>query len=175
MDFSIEVRSILSGQDVGHSSPTCDISPTHVLCPRVYETHSLRLVHQYACICSHLADSMQDREAEEFWLWEPYFFLFLREDTHPHPEVSLSPPPPREPQMMRWTQLWYRLGGEPSQHYDKDFFNWWAHLTFCVDEYCYAEMDYRGDPDLPLQVDSQWGDIGMISVFVFSHIYDFFL
>ena len=48
-------------------------------------------------------------------------------------------------------------------------------MTFCVDEYFYAEMGYRGDLDLPLLTDTQWGDINMISVFVFSHIYDFFL
>ena len=85
--------------------------------------------------------------------------------------VSMPPPPLREPWMARWTRLWYRLGGGPARHYHEDFFNWWARLTFCVDEYCYTRMDYHGDPDLPLPVGSLWGDIGMISVFcVFSYI-----
>lgn len=88
--------------------------------------------------------------------------------------VSMPPPPLREPQMARWTRLWYRLGGGPARHYDEDFFNWWARVTFCIDEYCYAGMDYRGDPNLPLPADAQWGDIGMISIFVFFHMYVFF-
>ena len=69
--------------------------------------------------------------------------------------------------MKRWTLLWYRLGGGSPRHYDEDFFNWWTRITFCVDEYCYVGMDYRGDPDLPLPADAQWGDIGMSSDFCF--------
>jgi hypothetical protein len=66
------------------------------------------------------------------------------------------------------------------QRYDEDFFNWWAQITFCVNEYCYAGMDFHGDPDLPLPADTQWGDIGMNSFcflwyfFYFSHIYHVF-
>lgn len=45
-------------------------------------------------------------------------------------------------------------------------------MTYCVNEYCYADMDYRGEPDIPLPVDVQWGDIGILSFFFF-HIYDF--
>ena len=87
------------------------------------------------------------------------------------PRVSTPTPLPREPRMARWTRLWYRLGGSPTRHYDEDFFKWWARVTICVDEYCYAGMDYHGDPDLPLLADAQWGDIGMISIFcVFSYI-----
>jgi hypothetical protein len=29
-----------------------------------------------------------------------------------------------------------------------------------VDNYAYAELDFRGDPDLALLEGSQWGDIG---------------
>lgn len=100
--------------------------------------------------------------------------LFFERIPTLNPRVSLSSPPPRQPWMMRWTRLWYRLGGGPTCHYDEDFFNWWARVTFCVDEYCYTGMDYRGDPNLPLPADARWGDIGMILAFVFSHIYDFF-
>ena len=56
--------------------------------------------------------------------------------------------------MRRWTQLWFRLGGGPPHHYDKDFFDWWRHVTFCVNEYCYVSMDYQGDLDLPLPMDA---------------------
>ena len=29
-----------------------------------------------------------------------------------------------------------------------------------VEDYAYADTDFRGDPDLPLPIGSQWGDIG---------------
>ena len=86
----------------------------------------------------------------------------------------MPPPPPIEPRMARWTHLLYHLGGGPTRHYDEDFFNWWAKITFCVDEYSYVGMDYHGNPDLPLLVNAQWGDIGMISVFCVFLIYMIF-
>ena len=96
------------------------------------------------------------------------------------PRISMPPPPPREPRMVQWTRVWYRLGGGPMQRYDEEFFNWWARITFCVDEYCYARMDFHGDPDLPLLADTQWGDIGMNSFcflwcFLIFRIYIMFL
>ena len=70
------------------------------------------------------------------------------------PRVSLPPSPLREPQMKRWTLLWYRLGSGPPRHYDEDFFDWWTRVTFCVNEYCYTGMDYRGYLDLPFLEDA---------------------
>ena len=87
------------------------------------------------------------------------------------PRVSMPPPPLREPWMARWTRLWYRLGGCPAQRYDEEFFNWWARVTFCIDEYCYVGMDFLGDPNLPLPMDAQWGDIGMISFLFLSFVF----
>ena len=46
-------------------------------------------------------------------------------------------------------------------------------MTFYIDEYYYAGMDFHGDPDLPLLVDAQWGDIGMISFLFLSFVFDF--
>ena len=76
--------------------------------------------------------------------------------------------------MKTWMLLWYFLGGAPPRNYDEDFFDWWTRVTFYVNEYCYASMDYRGDLDLPLLADTQWGDIGMSSDFCFL-IYVIFL
>lgn len=70
------------------------------------------------------------------------------------PRVSLPPSPMREPQMRRWTLLWYCLGGGPPRHYNEDFFNWWTQVTFCINKYCYVGMDYRGDLNLPLPEDT---------------------
>lgn len=72
--------------------------------------------------------------------------------------------------MRRWTQLWYHLEGGPPRHYDEDFFDWWTHVTFCVNEYCYANMDYRGDLDLPLPMDAQWGTLVCFQFFFFVYM-----
>jgi hypothetical protein len=29
-----------------------------------------------------------------------------------------------------------------------------------IDDYAYAGLDFRGDPDLALPEDAQWGDLG---------------
>ena len=74
--------------------------------------------------------------------------------------------------MARWTRVWYRLGGGPAQQYDEEFFNWWSRIAFCVDDYCYAGMDFYGDLDHPLTADAQWGDIGMNSFLIFDVVFD---
>ena len=58
LGFSPEISCILSSEDVRHSCLTCDLSTVDVLCVRVYAADHIRLVHQVACICSHIADSM---------------------------------------------------------------------------------------------------------------------
>lgn len=47
-------------------------------------------------------------------------------------------------------------------------------MAFCINEYFYAGMDFHGDPDLPLLVDAQWGDICMISFLFLSCVFFFF-
>lgn len=81
------------------------------------------------------------------------------------PLVSLPPSPQREPRMKMWTVLWYTLEGGPSCHYDEYFFDWWTQITFGVNEYYYTGMDYRGDLDLSLPTDAQWGNISMFFKF----------
>lgn len=69
-------------------------------------------------------------------------FFFERIPAHAL-RVSLPPSPLRGPQMKRWTLLWYHLGGGAPHHYDEDFFDWWNWVTFCVNEYYYAGVDYQ--------------------------------
>ena len=57
------------GEDVGHCCPTRDFMTVDVLCFGVHATDYIRLVHQFTCIYPHAADSVQDRQVEEFWLW----------------------------------------------------------------------------------------------------------
>ena len=84
--YRVEISCLLFGEDVGHCCPTRDFMTVDVLCSGVHVTDYIRLVHQFTCICPHAADSMQDGQAEEFWLWQPDLFIFLREDTVSHYE-----------------------------------------------------------------------------------------
>ena len=47
-----------------------------------------------------------------------------------------------------------------------------------IDEYAYAGVDFRGDPDLALLEGTQWGAIGknvLTMFFYFSKVYTMFL
>ena len=40
------------------------------------------------------------------------------------------------------------------------FFRWFRDQILMVEDYAYIGMDFTGDPDLPLPLGGQWGDIG---------------
>jgi hypothetical protein len=48
----------------------------------------------------------------------------------------------------------------PIVKYDNVFFDWLQTQMMMVDNYAYAGLDFRGDPDLALPEDAQWGDLG---------------
>jgi hypothetical protein len=54
--------------------------------------------------------------------------------------------------MGRWADLMKRLGGGdvPRTAFDDDFFSWWDQQIIAIDDYPYAGLDFRGDPDLVL-------------------------
>ena len=59
------------------------------------------------------------------------------------------------------------------------FFRWLRDQMLMVEDYAYAGIDFTGDPDLPLPLGGQWGDIGkkqetliMENVFMFYIFYD---
>ena len=66
----------------------------------------------------------------------------------------------------------------PIIKYDDTFFEWIQQQMLMVDDYDYAGLDFRGDPDLVLLEDAQWGELGkkythffFLNVFVnFYHI-----
>ena len=51
-------------------------------------------------------------------------------------------------------------GDMPIMTFDDEFFTWWDQQIIAVDDYPYASMDLRGDPDLALPPNAAWGDIG---------------
>jgi hypothetical protein len=48
----------------------------------------------------------------------------------------------------------------PIFRYDDHFFDWFQGQVVMVEDYAYVGLDFRGDPDLVLPEDAQWGDIG---------------
>jgi hypothetical protein len=66
----------------------------------------------------------------------------------------------------------------PIIKYDDILFDWLQTQMLMVDDYAYVGLDFRGDPDLTLPEDTQWGDLGkkymhflFLNVFVnFYHI-----
>jgi hypothetical protein len=69
-------------------------------------------------------------------------------------------PGPRDPQMLRWCQLMARHVTGPIVRYDDRFFDWLQGQVLMIEDYVYVGLDFRGDPDLSLPEDAQWGDIG---------------
>ena len=48
----------------------------------------------------------------------------------------------------------------PIVRYDDRFFDWLQGQVVMIEDYAYAGLDFRGDPDLVLPEDAQWGNIG---------------
>jgi hypothetical protein len=64
----------------------------------------------------------------------------------------------------------------PIVKYDDIFFDWLQNQMLMVDDYTYAELDFRGDPDLALPEDAQWGDLGKkYTIFLFLKVFEFFI
>jgi hypothetical protein len=75
-------------------------------------------------------------------------------------QVEWNLPAPRDPRMLRWCQLMARHVAGPIIKYDDTFFDWLRPQMLMVDDYAYAGLDFRGDPDLVLPEDAQWGELG---------------
>ena len=44
--------------------------------------------------------------------------------------------------------------------YDDDFYIWWERQLPALEQFPYAGMDFRGDPDLVLPPGGAWGELG---------------
>ena len=70
----------------------------------------------------------------------------------------------RDPAQLRWADAMRRLGGgRVSNPYLADFFPWWQRQIVAIDDYPYAGIDFRGDPDMPQPLGSTYGYIGNVS------------
>ena len=86
------------------------------------------------------------------------------------PRVSRAVPGIREPRMAQWTDLMARIGGGiPTNQFSPDFWDWWAEQAPNIDDYAYARVDFRQDPDLPLPPGAAWGPVGKKKTTLDSH------
>jgi hypothetical protein len=65
-------------------------------------------------------------------------------------QVEWNIPSPRDPRMLIWFQLMARHIAGLIIKYDDTFFDWLQPQLLMVDDYAYARLDFRGDPDLAL-------------------------
>jgi len=87
--------------------------------------------------------------------------FFLQRIPAMRPRVSRVAPGPREPRMAQWTEMMARIGGGiPTNQFGHEFWDWWADQTPFIDDYAYAGVDFRQDPDLPLAPGTAWGPGG---------------
>lgn len=76
--------------------------------------------------------------------------------------IALNLPPPTEPRMQRWVDHMSRHAGQSHISFSDTFFGWFDRQEMFFSEYPYVGMDFRGDPDLALSADEQWGALGNI-------------
>ena len=77
------------------------------------------------------------------------------------PRVDIPPHEVRDPTQRRWENVMCRLGrGMVANPYPADFFPFWWRQIIAIDDYPYAGIDFRGDPDMPLPPGAAYGDIG---------------
>jgi hypothetical protein len=48
----------------------------------------------------------------------------------------------------------------PIIKYNDSFFDWLRPQMLMIDDYAYAGLDFRGDMDLVMPEDAEWGDLG---------------
>ena len=74
--------------------------------------------------------------------------------------VTLNISSPRDPRMKRWVELMSRHAGQSTVLFSTTFFSWFWRQIVTIDDYAYAGVDFRGDPDLVLPEGAQSGAIG---------------
>ena len=77
------------------------------------------------------------------------------------PQVIFTELRARDSHMLRWVETMAGTGGGKAKvKFEVTFFRWLRDWILMIEDYAYAGKDFRGDPDLPLPLGSQWGDIG---------------
>jgi hypothetical protein len=70
--------------------------------------------------------------------------------------------------MLRWCNLMARHVAGPIIKYNDSYFDWLRPQMLIIDDYAYAGLDFRRDPDLALPEDSQWGNLDKYTFYYFQ-------
>lgn len=62
----------------------------------------------------------------------------------------------RDPTMKKWSEVLSRLGGGRQLHFSEEFFDHFDRQIWAIDDYGYAGIDFREDPDLVLPKGEDW-------------------
>jgi hypothetical protein len=76
------------------------------------------------------------------------------------PQIALAVRPVGEPQMERWTSLSPRLVAESEFCFTSDFFAWLRRQYLWIEDFPYADVDFRESMDLILPVGEDWDASG---------------
>ena len=78
------------------------------------------------------------------------------------PAIPLPVQSPRQPRLSIWGDIFLRKGGGGlvQSLYDDDFYFLWEQHFPALEQFPYAGMDFRGDPDLVLPPGGAWGELG---------------
>ena len=76
------------------------------------------------------------------------------------PRFHIAPHGVKNKAQIRRANFMRRLGGgRVANPYPANFFLWWRRQIIAIDDYPYARIDFRGDPDMHLLPRSAYGDI----------------
>ena len=81
----------------------------------------------------------------------------------------------RETRATKWSRVMPRGGGGRSVSWGLCFREWLESQVIFVEDWPYAGIDFRGDPDMPLPAGEQWDDEGMTLDLFHFHLYDVFV
>jgi hypothetical protein len=76
------------------------------------------------------------------------------------PQIVLAVRPVDEPRMERWTSLSLRLVSESDFRFTGDFFGWLRRQYLWIEDFPYADVDFRGCMDLILPEGEDWDESG---------------
>lgn len=91
-------------------------------------------------------------------------------------DMVVDPPRgPRETKASRWNRVMLRGGGGRPVAWGVYFREWLDRQVIFVEDWSYAGMDFRGDPDMLLPAGEHWDDGGMtLDLFlIFFNVFDF--
>jgi hypothetical protein len=86
--------------------------------------------------------------------------FFMERIPQMQPQIALAVRPVDEPRMERWTSLSPRLVSESEFRFTGDFFAWLRRQFLWIEDFPYADVDFRRSMDLILPEGEDWDESG---------------